>query len=164
MAALRTRIALAQKHLNQVFRRAVTKQLAFVFFMKANLVALHQPHKVLRCVAREGATTKLGVLPQKMFVRSPHIHVDIGEIAASTAGDAYLFRHLVVVVDHQYLQSLLRRHASAKQASCASTDDGDIKGLQGLFGGGRFQAAHVKAVESRRDDDFVDASARGHGG
>jgi hypothetical protein len=84
-----------------------------------------------------------------MFVRSSHIHVDIGEIATPATGDAYLLRHLVVVVDHQYLQTLLRRHASAKQASCAGTDDGDVKSLQGLFGGRCFQTAHIKAVEGR---------------
>ena len=82
--------------------------------MESNLVALYQRHKVLWCVARQRAATELWVLTQKMFVWCAHIDVDIGEIAATTAGDANFLGHLLVMVNHQYLQTLLRRHACAK--------------------------------------------------
>ncbi len=67
-----------------------------------------------------------------MFVRCARIDIDIGEIAATTARDANFLCHVFVMVDHQHLQALLRRHTRTKQAGCAGTDYGDVKGLQRL--------------------------------
>jgi hypothetical protein len=61
-----------------------------------------------------------------MFMRCAYIDVGIGEVATTTTRDTDFFGHLLVVVDHQHLQALLRRHTCAKQAGCASTDYGDI--------------------------------------
>ena len=85
MPALRACVALTQQHLNQVFGRAVAKQLAFVLFVKRNLVALHQRDEVLRGVARQRAAAKLWVIAQKVLVRGPHIEFAVGEVAAPAA-------------------------------------------------------------------------------
>jgi hypothetical protein len=107
-------VALGQQHLNQVFRRAVAKQLAFVLFVKRDVVLVHERHKVLRREARQGAAAKLWVVAQKVLVRRTHIQLAVGEVAAATAGDANFLGHLLAVVQHQNLQALLCCHAGAK--------------------------------------------------
>ena len=73
-------IAFGQQHLNNVFCRAVAKKLAFVLFMKRDLVTLHQSQEVPRGVARQGRATKARVVTQEVG----GARVQVGEIAAPT--------------------------------------------------------------------------------
>ena len=57
-----TFVTFFQKHLNQVFSRPVAKQLAFVLFVKRNVIRLHQFNEVLRGIARQSASAKVRVV------------------------------------------------------------------------------------------------------
>jgi hypothetical protein len=48
-----TGFALGQQHLDDVFSRTVAKQLAFVLFVKRDLVLVHQRQKIGGAVARQ---------------------------------------------------------------------------------------------------------------
>ena len=57
-----TDCTLREQYIDDVLRRAVTKQLALVFFMERHVVFLQQGSKVLRRVASERRATKVWVL------------------------------------------------------------------------------------------------------
>ena len=84
-AAHGTGFALAQKHVDQVLRTAVAKQLAFVFFMETNTVFFDQINEILRGVAAECATREHGVVAKKMRVRCSRVNIFVAEVAAPAA-------------------------------------------------------------------------------
>jgi hypothetical protein len=86
--------ALGQQHLNDVVGRAVAKQLAFVLFVKRNLVLLQQRYEVLRRVTRQGRAAKMRVVAEKLRRRG----AGVGEIAAAAARDANFFGDFLAVV------------------------------------------------------------------
>ena len=115
--------ALGQQHLNDVVGRAVAKQLAFVFFVKRNLVLLQQRDKVLRRVTRQGRAAKMRVVAEELRRRG----ADVGEVAAPAPRDTDLFGHFFAVVQHQHAQTQLAGHARTKKAGSAGTDHHHVK-------------------------------------
>ena len=83
-----------QQQVDDVFSRAVAKQLAFVLFMKWDLVLLQQVYEVLRRVTRQGRAAKVRVLAQELRRGG----VAVGEVAAAAARDADFFRDFLAVV------------------------------------------------------------------
>ena len=77
--------AFGQQHGNDVFGRAVAKQLALVFFVVADAVLVHQRDEVLRRKARERRARELRVLAHVVPVRRAHVQVAVGEVAAPAA-------------------------------------------------------------------------------
>ena len=119
--------AFGQQHLDDVFGRAVAKQLALVLLVVRDAVLVHQRQKVARRVTRQGGAAKARVFAQEVGRRG----AGVGEIAASAAGDADFFRDLFAVVYHQHRQAQLAGHAGAKQAGSARAHDDDIEFLHG---------------------------------
>ena len=109
--------AFRQQHVDEVFRRMVAKQLAFVLFMKGNAVALQQFDEVLRRVARQGRATKMRVLAEELR----GCRALVGEVAAAAARDTDFLGHFGTVVNQQNFQAALARLRSAEQPRRAST-------------------------------------------
>ena len=116
-------VALSQQHGDQVFCRAIAKQLAFVLLVKGDAVAFDQSHKILRRVPRQCRAAKARVIAQKIGGGG----AGVGEIATPAAGDADFLGHFVAVVDEQNAQSALARHRGAKQTGGTGADDDSIK-------------------------------------
>ena len=94
-----TRSALGQQHLDDVFGRAVAKQLALVLLVKWDLVLVHQGHKLRWGVACQRRTAKAWVLAQEIGGAG----AQVGEVTAPTTRDANFFGHLLAMVQYQYL-------------------------------------------------------------
>jgi hypothetical protein len=98
------RSTFGQQHGDDVFGRAVGKELALVLLVPGNAVALQQRNEVLRRVARQRRAAELRVLAHEVLVRRARVEVAVGEVAAPAARDADLLGHLLAVVDEQHLQ------------------------------------------------------------
>jgi hypothetical protein len=86
------------QHADDVFRRVITEQLAFMLLVVGNAIALHQREEVLRRIARQGTFAKMRVLRKEVLRR----RVYIGEVAAATARDADFFCELGCVIYQHY--------------------------------------------------------------
>jgi hypothetical protein len=89
--------AFGEQHVDDLRARAVAEELALVLFVPGDAMALDQGDEVARRVARQGRAAEVGI--GRVEVRRAGI--DVGEIAASAAGDADLLGDLVRVVDDE---------------------------------------------------------------
>ena len=74
-------------------------------------------------VARQRRAAKMRILRKEICWR----RVDIGEVAAATAGDADFFAELVIMVEQQHRFAALARVGCAHHAGRTGADDDDIK-------------------------------------
>ena len=117
-----TGLTFAQQDLDQVIGAAVTKQLAFVFFMEGHTVLGQQGGEVAGRVARQRRAAEVGVLAQKVFVGCARVELAVGEVGPSAPRDADFFGHFGAVVQDQNAQTPLRGHARTKQTRGACAD------------------------------------------
>ena len=116
-------ITLGQQHVDHVLGRTVAKQLALVFFVKRDAVALQQGDEVLRRVARQGRAAKMRVLAEEVG----RCGVAIGEVAAAAARDADFFGDFLAVVHQQHLEAALAGDAGAEQPGCPGAHHHHVK-------------------------------------
>ena len=114
---------LCLEHGNQVLGRPVAKQLALVFLMVGDAMALHQVDKVLGCVARQRRATEVRVVAQEVGGAG----VQVGEIAPASTRNSNFFGQFLTVVDQQYSQAQLAGYSSAEQAGGTRSQHDDIK-------------------------------------
>lgn len=108
--------------IDQVVGAAVTKQLAFVFFMEGHAVLREQGSEVLWRVTRQRRAAKVRVLADEVFVGRAWVEVAVGEVGATAARDADFFGHFGAVVQHQDAQPPLTSDAGTKQTCGACAD------------------------------------------
>ncbi len=88
-----------------------------------DVVALHQREEILRRIARQCAFAKMRVLRQVVLWR----RIQVGEIAAATAGNPDFFRQLGGMIDQDDAFAALAGNCGAHHAGSAGTDHGDIE-------------------------------------
>ena len=90
--------AFVHQHGNNLFRRTIAEQLPQRLFVEGDIVAAHQINEIGWRVARQSGTGEVLVLAQ-----IPIRHcANIGEIAATAAGNQDLLARFLVVIDHQH--------------------------------------------------------------
>ncbi len=120
-------LAFGQQHGDDVFGRAVGKQLALVLFMVGDAVPVHERNEVGRRVARQGRAAELRIAAHEVLVGRAHVQVAVGEVAAATARDADLLCHLLRVVQEQHRQATLSGLGRAEQTGRAGADDDGVE-------------------------------------
>jgi hypothetical protein len=95
-----------------------------VLLVPADAVPLDQIDEVARRVAGQGGAAVVGV--RGVEIRRPG--VEVGEVAAASAGDADLLGDLLGVVDQEHPQSELAGPGGAEQAGGAGADDHRVEG------------------------------------
>ena len=115
--------ALRQQHFDDGPRAAVAELLTQFFLMIGNAVFFHQGDKILRGVTRQGGAAEIGVGREEV-VRPG---VDIGEIAASAAGDGDFLSGAVIAFEQGDPASALSGGEGAHHARGPAADDDDVE-------------------------------------
>lgn len=85
----------------------------------------YQRNEILRCIAPECRFAEMRILREVAL----GLGMQIGEIAAPTAGNADLLRNFDAMVDQPHLALTLASLDCTHQPGCTGTDDDHIKGM-----------------------------------
>ena len=119
--------AFGQQHVDDLLRRAIAKQLAFVLFVVCDAMLIDQRDELLRRVTRQGRAAEIRVLADEVLLRGARVQFAIGEVATPAAGDADFFGNAFAVVDQQHLEPALPGLGCAKEACGTGADHYDIE-------------------------------------
>jgi uncharacterized protein (TIGR00266 family) len=113
------------EHRENLTRRFVTKQLAFLFFVPADAVAFDELKKVFGAIACQSGFREGGIAGNKVFRR----RIQVRKVAAAAAGDSDFFSDLRVAFEHDDGSAAFAGFDGAHQAGCAGADYNHIRCL-----------------------------------
>ena len=90
--------AFGAKKVHDLSRGSAAEELAQSFFVICNVVLLHQLDEFAGGITREGGSAEVWVVGEIIF----RAGMEIGEIAATTAGDENFFSDSMVVLEHKH--------------------------------------------------------------
>ena len=114
--------ALAQEHVEDVVGGTVAEELAEGFFVIRDAVLFNQGDEVLRGEAGERGLGEVGVGGEEVF----RLGVDVGEVAATAAGDENLFAGAVGVLEDEGVATAASSFDGAHEARSAGAKDEDV--------------------------------------
>ena len=114
--------ALAQEQVEDVLGGAVAEELAEVLLVPGDVVGFNQGEEVLRGVAGERGAGEVGVGGEEVF----RAGVEVGEVAAASAGDEDLLAGLVGVVEDEGAASAVGGVHGAEEAGGSGAEDQDV--------------------------------------
>ena len=118
---------------DDVARARVAEKLSELFLVPADAMTFDQGEKVGRRVAGEGGAAELQVGGEVIVRRG----AQVGEIAASAAGDGDLFSDTIVMLQDEHAAAGAGGGHRAEQSRRAPAEDDDI---MVLHGGGAYSA------------------------
>ena len=119
--------ALALEHGDDGLGGVVAEELAEGFFVVGDAVLFDEGDDVGWGVAGECGLCEVGVLGEEVFGAT----VDVGEVAASAAGDEDFFAGFFGVVEQEDSAVAAAGFDGAHEAGCACAEDGDVDVFSG---------------------------------
>ena len=117
-----------QEHVDDLARRATTKELSELFLVEIDLVLPDKPGEILRRVPRERRFTEMRILRDEVLGGG----VDVREVAPAPARDDYLAAELCVPLDDQNLTAALSGLDGAKETGRPAAYDYDVEFHAGI--------------------------------
>jgi hypothetical protein len=115
--------ALGLEHLDDLFGRLITEQLAAMLLVIADAVFLHQRQKILRGIPGQGALAEMGIVRQKML-RS---RIDISEVTTPSTRNPDLLCKFLRMIDQYNAFAALGGDGRAHHPGRACADHCYIK-------------------------------------
>src|SRR5690606_29886235 len=117
------RVALRPQHVDDLFGRFITEQLAAMLLVPSDAVAFDKIEEIARTVAGQWRTAEMGVTRNELCGR----RADVGEVTAAAARDTDLLGELLRMVDEHPAQAAATRHGGRHHAGGAGSDDGYVE-------------------------------------
>jgi hypothetical protein len=111
------------EQLENLLRAVVAEELPVFPLVPGNAVSLDQPEEIPRRVAREGGLWEVGAAAGDV-VRGRG--AEVGEIAASAAGDENLVAEACLVFEHEHAPTAPASHLGTEKPGGTAANDNDI--------------------------------------
>jgi len=116
-----------EQHVHDLLRRSVAEELAEGLLVVSDAMTLNQGNEVRRRVAGERRFGKMPIGGEEVVRAS----VNIGEIAAASAGDEDLPARPIGTLEHGDAPAAAASFDSSHEASSAGAEDDDVEGVAG---------------------------------
>ena len=121
--------ALNFEHVHDVLRGAVTEKLAQSFFVVGNAMLFHQHDEIRRGERGQGRFGEVRIGGNEVF----RLAVQVGEVAASAAGNQDLLADALGALQHYHTSSALAGFDGAHEPRRSAAQDDDVKLLLHSF-------------------------------
>jgi hypothetical protein len=118
-------VALGEEHIDDLLRRAIAEELAEGFLVVADAMALNESDEISRRVAGERGFRKVGVCGEEIV----GARVEVGEVAAASAGDEDLFADAVGVVEDEGASAASAGFDGAHESGGSGAEDDYVNGF-----------------------------------
>ena len=122
-------MAFGAKKVHDLSRGSAAEELAQSFFVICNVVLLHQLDELAGGISREGGSAEVRVVGEIIFGAG----MEVGEIAATAAGDEDFFSDSMVVLEYKHGAIPQTGRPRAHQARATGANNDDVEGLDVLI-------------------------------